>query len=144
MRYKPVISIRLVFMLNVTLCPWPIDGFFLHQESKERLWLVRERNGVAIPTRGVCPLLTAHSPTYPTVGGVVAHEMKTLSCVGTVVRFRIALGRPSSRSRLPNSILWRAHLGPHNDLGFPWVGGVLWVAHSASSGSAWYAFFVLV
>ena len=45
-------------MLNVTLSPWPIDGFFLHQESKERLWLVRERNGVAIPTRGDCPLLT--------------------------------------------------------------------------------------
>ena len=35
--------IRLVFMLNVTLCPRSIDGFFLHQESKETLWLVRER-----------------------------------------------------------------------------------------------------
>ena len=140
-------------MLNVTLCPWLIDGFFLHQESKEMLWLVRERkvpfcfskkesphNGVAIPTREVCPLLMGHSPTYPTVGGVVAHEMKTLSCAGTVVRFRIALVRPSSRSLYPAPscgalvrdlvffFLFRMILVPRGSV------GSFWVVHSASSG----------
>ena len=60
-----------------------------------------------------------------------AHEMKTLSCAGAVVRSRIALGRPSSRGRFPSSILRRARPGPRsllppqNDLGSPWVGGVL-------------------
>ena len=136
-------------MLNVTLCPWPIDGF-LHQESKERLWLVRERNGVLIPTRGVCPLLMGHGPTYPAVGGVVAHEMKTLSCAGAVVRLRIALVRPSSRSLYPAP----SCRGLVQDLVFFFLlrmilvsrgsVGSFWVVHSASSGSAWYAFFTLV
>ena len=150
-------------MLNVTLCPWPIDGFFLHQESKERLWLVRERkvpfccskkesphNGVPIPTRAVCPLLTGHGPTYPAVGGVVAHEMKTLSCAGAVVRLRIALVRPSSRSLYPAPSCG----GLVRDLVFFFLlrmslvslgsVGSFWEVHSASSGSAWYAFFALV
>ena len=46
-----------------------------------------------------------------------------------MVRFRIALVRPSSRSRLPSSILERARphflLPLHNDLGFPWASGVI-------------------
>ena len=77
--------------------------------------------------------------------------MKTLLCAGTVVRLRIALVRPSSRSRLLSSILESARPGPRfllplqDDLGFPWVGRVLLGGPlRASSGSAWYAFFPLV
>ena len=58
--------------------------------------------------------------------------MKTLSCAGAMVRLRIALVRPSNRGLYPVAfILWRAPPGPHflllpqNDLGSPWVSGVL-------------------
>ena len=35
------------------------------------------------------------------------------------------VGEAEQQESLPSSILWRARPGPHNDLGFPWVSGVL-------------------
>ena len=91
-----------------------------------------------------------HSPTCPAVGRVVAHEMKTLSCAGTLVRLRTALVRPSSRSLYPapsrrglvqDLVLFfrlRMILVSRGSV------GSFWVVHSASSGSACHAFFALV
>ena len=76
--------------------------------------------------------------------------MKTLLCAGAVVRLRIVLVRLSSRGLYPAPscrglvrdlvffFLLRTILVPRGSV------GSFWVVHSASSGSAWYAFFALV
>ena len=100
----------------------------LHQESKERLWLTRERkvsfchprkeqSGLKSPwqsgdTHQRSPSVTDRGTALHTQQlGVwksaweCAHEMKALSWVETEVKFKITLVRPSSRSWLCGCIL---------------------------------------
>ena len=76
--------------------------------------------------------------------------MRTWSCAVTLVRLSITLVRPRSRGLYPapscRGLVWdlvlffllRMILVPRG------LVGSFWVVHSASSRSAWYAFFALV
>ena len=121
-------------MLNVPLCPWPIDGVFLHQESKERLWLVRERKVPIMEWRyppGGPSITDGAWPHTPSSWRSVAYGMRTWSCAGTLVRLSIALVRPSSWGLHPapscRGLVWDFVLFflLRTILVSPWASGVL-------------------
>ena len=122
---------KLVFTSYVTQWPKSIDcRSGLHQESKERLWLTRERKvsfchsrkeqgGLKSPwqsgdTHQGSPSITDRGIIAPHTQQLevlwksvkeCAHGMETLSSVEMEVKFKITLMRPSSRSWLCGFIL---------------------------------------
>ena len=122
---------KLVFTSYVTQWPKSIDcRSGLHQESKERLWLTRERKvsfchsrkeqgGLKSPwqsgdTHQGSPSITDRGIIAPHTQQLevlwksvkeCAHGMETLSSVEMEVKFKITLMRPSSRSWLCSFIL---------------------------------------
>ena len=163
---------KLVFTSNAT--PWPesIDcRSGLHQESRKRLWLTRERKvsfchprkewfKISLaeqwhPPRKSIHHRQRHSPTYPEVGGIV--EVRIGMCPwdeNIELKWKLNSksrwwGQAAGVNYVASS--WRGWSRIFFSFFFlrmilvsQWLVGSLCTVHSAFSGSEWFALFTFV